>query len=92
MSTEQEVKWTAEWQTVGALPVTADPPPGKDFPDADEYLLWSPKFGRRTARVYNWRGHIHGSIANLHGCAFKDWGATHWMRLPPPPARAEGST
>jgi hypothetical protein len=73
------------WQPVSELPVTADPPAGTTFPSGDEYLLWSPNFGRRTASVLNWRGHLHGSVTNLHGCAFKDWGATMFCALPTAP-------
>lgn len=50
-----------------------------------EALLYSPQFGVRTGQVGRFRDHLFGNVANLHGNAIADWGATHWMPLPASP-------
>ncbi len=70
-----------DWQPIESAPPadwTKDEKPTRA-------LLYGPRIGVRDGEVGNFRGHLFGSVSNLHGNAVEDWGVTHWMPLPPPP-------
>lgn len=72
----------ADWQTIETAPEVANPLAERPTPA----LLYSPRFGVRSGGVCRWRGVTYGSVPTLHGDAVSDWGATHWMPMPEPPA------
>jgi len=75
-----------EWKSVEDMPITAP----KDNPGGRiKILLYSPNFGIRDALLFNhWNDIKVASVSNLHGCAIRDWGATHWMHLPAAPEKS----
>lgn len=75
-----------EWRLIEALPLTADPPEGKTWPEGTRYLLFSPRLGVVVGECWNWRGIKRANVSMFHGCAIENWGVSHWMPLPVDPA------
>lgn len=53
-------------------------------------LLYSPSLGIVTGECGRFMGEAFGHVAAFSGNAVKDWGVTHFMLLPSPPASPDG--
>lgn len=71
------------WQPIETAPKCAG------FDTGHQALLYSPSVGIHTGHIGSHTFGLVGSISGFHGCAIRDWGVTHWMPLPDPPAKEE---
>jgi len=75
-----------EWKPIESHPVTM--PNDGSLPKS---LLYSPVLGIviGTVAMYSDRMEPVATVPGFHGNAIDDWGVTHWMPLPEPPAKVK---